>query len=122
LINVKDAEGQYPVKETGIAEVVADKGYHSNAALLEMQELGLRSYVAEPDRGPRDWDSKSEERDAVYANRRRIQGPRGKRLQSCRGEKIKRNFAHQFDTGGMDRVFARSRKCSQAAAVTSGGV
>jgi transposase len=110
LINVKDAKGQYPVKETGIAEVVADKGYHSNAALLEMQELGLRSYVAEPDRGPRNWDGKTEERDAVYANRRRIQGPRGKRLQSRRGEKIERNFAHQFDTGGMDRLYLRGRE------------
>ena len=84
--------------------MVADKGYHSNAALLEMQELGLRTYVAEPDRGPRNWDGKTEER-AVCANRRRIQGRRGKRLQSRRGEKIERNFAHQFDTGGMDRLY-----------------
>jgi transposase len=110
LIIVKDADEQYPVEDTGIAEVVADKGYHSNAALLEMQELGLRTYVAEPDRGPRNWDGKTEERDAVYANRRRIQGPRGKRLQSRRGEKIERNFAHQFDTGGMDRLYLRGRE------------
>jgi transposase len=110
LISVKDAEGRYRVEETGIGEVVADKGYHSNAALVEMKELGLRTYVAEPDRGPRNWDGKTEERDAVYANRRRIQGPRGKRLQSRRGEKIERNFAHQFDTGGMDRLYLRGRE------------
>ena len=46
----------------------------------------------------------------MYANRRRIQGPRGKRLQSRRGEKIERNFAHQFDTGGMDRLYLRGRE------------
>jgi hypothetical protein len=59
---------------------------------------------------PRNWDGKAEERDAVYANRRRINGERGKRLQSQRGEKIERNFAHQFDTGGMDRLYLRGRE------------
>ncbi len=39
----------------------------------------------------------------MYGNRRRIRGVRGKRLQRQRGEKIERNFAHQFDTGGMVR-------------------
>jgi transposase len=109
-ISVKDAEGQYPVEEAGIAEVVADKGYHSNAALVEIKELGLRTYVAEPDRGPRHWDGKTAERDAVYANRWRIASQRGKRLQSRRGEKIERNFAHQFDTGGLDRLYLRGRE------------
>ncbi len=47
----------------------------------------------------------------MYANRRRINVARGKRLQSQRGEKIeKRNFAHQFDTGGMDRLYLRGRE------------
>lgn len=32
---------------------------------------------------------------------------RGKRLQSQRGERIERNFAHQFDTGGKDRLYDR---------------
>jgi hypothetical protein len=43
----------------------------------------------------------------VYANRRRVEGEHGKRLQRQRGEKIERNFAHQFDTGGMDRLWVR---------------
>jgi len=98
------------VDEAGIAEVVADKGYHSNTTMVDVQELGLRSYVAEPDRGPRNWKGKPEERDAVYANRRRIGGQRGKQLQSQRGEKIERNFAHQFDTGGLDRLYLRGRE------------
>ena len=37
-------------------------------------------------------------------------GQRGKQLQSQRGEKIERNFAHQFDTGGMDRLYLRGRQ------------
>jgi transposase len=110
LIEVKDASGQYPVNREGIAEVVADKGYHSNQSMVEIQELGLRSYVAEPDRGRRNWQGKPEQRDAVYANRRRVRGERGKRLQAQRGEKLERNFAHQFDTGGMDRLWLRGRE------------
>jgi transposase len=43
----------------------------------------------------------------VYANRRRIRGARGKRLQAGRGERVERNFAHQFDTGGLDRLYVR---------------
>ncbi len=50
------------------------------------------------------------EKRAVYANRRRIHGEYGKRMQRRRGEKIKRNFAHQFDTDGMDRPWVRGRE------------
>jgi len=67
----------------------------------------VRSYLAEPDRGSRNWDGKKAEKEAVYGNRRRITGDRGKRLQRQRGERIERNFAHQFDTGGLDRLYVR---------------
>lgn len=43
---------------------------------------------------------------AVYANRRRVQGDRGRQLMSDRGEKIDRYFAH-YDTGGMRRTHLR---------------
>ena len=46
-------------------------------------------------------------RDAVYANRRRIRGARGRRLLRCRGELLERPFAHLFETGGMWRVHLR---------------
>ena len=36
-----------------IDEVVADKGYHSNQVLVDLAALDLRTYIAEPDRGPR---------------------------------------------------------------------
>ena len=69
--------------------------------------MELRTYIAEPERGERNWEDKAAEKEAVYANRRRIRGARGKRLQAQRGERIERNFAHQFDTGGMDRLYVR---------------
>jgi transposase len=107
LIAEKTPEGKYEVHPEGVQELVADKGYHSNDVMLGMAELEVRSYVAEPDRGPRNWDGKEAEKAAVYGNRRRIKGGRGKRLQRQRGEKIERNFAHQFDTGGLDRLWVR---------------
>ena len=58
---------------SGLAEVVGDKGYHSNATLVALADLGLRSYVSEPARGRRHWRAKPEIRDGVYpSNRRRI--------------------------------------------------
>jgi transposase len=97
------------VQAEGVQEVVADRGYHSNEVVLGMGEMQVRTYIAEPERGPRNWEGKAAEKAAVYANRRRVRGPRGKRLQSRRGERIERNFAHQFDTGGMDRLWVRGK-------------
>lgn len=102
--------GNYPVPEAGVEEVVADRGYHSNEVMRELAEWGLRSYIAEPDRGARQWKGRAAEQAAVYANRRRIRGARGQRLQARRGERVERNFAHQFDTGGMDRLWVRGRE------------
>jgi len=107
LIAEKTPAGKYEVHAGGVEEVVADKGYHSNEVAVSLGELGVRTYVAEPERGARNWDGKPAEKEAVYANRRRIQGTRGQRLQRQRGERIERNFAHQFDTGGLDRLYVR---------------
>ena len=91
-----------------VREVVADKGYHSNETVLELKELGLRGYLSETDRGRRNWKGKNRKYQApVYANRRRIRGRRGRRLQRQRSELVERPFAHQFTTGGLRRIFVR---------------
>ena len=36
----------------GVEEVVADKGYHSDKTLVALDEIGIRSYVSEPERAP----------------------------------------------------------------------
>ena len=86
--------------EAGLAEVVADKGYHSNETMVAFAELDIRSYVSEPDRGRRTWKGKAAARDAVYANRRRIRGTRGQRLLRQRGERLERPNAHLYETEG----------------------
>lgn len=95
------------VCESPLAEVVADKGYHSNSVVTTCRKQGIRSYISEPNRGRRNWKNKTEARDATYANRRRIRGERGKALLRARGEKIERGFAHAYDSGGMRRLHLR---------------
>ena len=95
------------LSEQVMAEVVADKGYHSNEVLTGVGQMVSRTYISEPNRGRRDWSDNTEARDAVYANRRRIRGQRGKRLMRKRGELIERSFTHCYDTGGMRRTHLR---------------
>src|SRR6202020_214268 len=44
----------------GPAELVLDKGYHSNDVLVVLKEVKVRSYCSEPDRGRRKWVGKEE--------------------------------------------------------------
>ena len=90
-----------------VEEVVADKGYHSKMVLLAFRLGRLRTYISEPRRGRQSWDEQDAEREAVYANRRRIGGERGRRLMRRRGELIERSFAHTLETGGMRRTHLR---------------
>jgi transposase len=92
---------------TVVEEVVADKGYHSNQVLVDLAALDLRTYIAEPDRGRRNWTRKATARDAVYANRRRIRGARGRVLQRRRSERLERPNAHLYETGRMRRTHLR---------------
>ena len=95
------------VGAAGIVEVVGDKGYHSNETMVGCAAIGVRSYVSEPDRGRRKWKGKAGARAAVYANRRRIRGARGRRLLRQRGELLERPNAHLYETGRMRRVHLR---------------
>ena len=97
------------VADAFAAEAVLDKGYHSNEVLVDLEAMGVRSYASEPARGRRSWAGDLGARDAVYANRRRVKGERGKRLLRSRGERIERTFAHCYETGGMRRLHLRGR-------------
>lgn len=93
-----------------IEEAVTDKGYHRNGSLKELDERLIRSYCSEPERGRRKWNGDEEARRKVYANRRRVQGERGKSLLRKCGELLERPFAHALETGGMRRVFLRGHE------------
>lgn len=91
-------------------ELLGDKGYHK-AATLDLLEnvLGMRPYIAEPKLVHRRvWTDKPPEyRVAVYGNRRRIRGVRGRCLSRQRSEHAERSFAHTCETGATRRLWLR---------------
>jgi transposase len=101
------AEQLAAVDASAPTALISDRGYHSNDTLLTLRALGLRGYLAEPDRGRRCWTKEPAAQQLVYGNRRRVGGPRGKRLMRRRGEYVERTFAHVYDTGGLRRVHLR---------------
>jgi transposase len=108
-ISQPTAAGEYAVNVEGVEELVADKGYHAGPVLAAVQEAGVRTYVSEPDRGRRKWTGKRDQQAAVYANRRRIHGNRGKQLLRRRGELLERTFAHSYETGALRRLYVRGQ-------------
>jgi transposase len=103
---VEDAQADVEEPQA-LEEIVADKGYHSNQTMIDLDAVAIRSYIAEPDRGRRDWSEEPDAQAPVYGNRRRVRGRRGRRLMRRRGETIERSFAHLYDTGGMRRTHLR---------------
>jgi transposase len=57
-----DEEEAKQLNGEGPAELVLDKGYHSNDSLVLLKEVEVRSYCSEPDRGRRNWIGKQEEK------------------------------------------------------------
>lgn len=99
------------VNVNGIEELVTDKGYHSGAVVQRVKSYQMRSYIPEKQqKGRRNWQGKAEEQQAVYQNRRRVQGEYGKSLLRRRGELVERSFAHCYETGGMRRTHLRGHQ------------
>ncbi len=110
--SVNHAQTNLNEAETGaeIQDVAADKGYHATEQLTAMAEhTPYRTYIPEPElKHNRRWTGKpAEQKDAVYANRRRVKGERGKQMQRQRSEYVERTFAHVCETGGARRTWLR---------------
>jgi transposase len=109
VADVDNKEAVKQVSAEGPREVVTDKGYHSRAVVNELTGWGIRTYCSEPNRGRQRWLGQEAEQQAVYENRRRIRGKRGRRLLRQRGEKLERWNQHLYDRGGMRRLHLRGR-------------
>lgn len=100
---VETAQGQGP------EQVVADKGYHSDRVLLELDAAGQQAHIPEPQRAERDFAGKPKAQRVVEGNRERVASAAGKQLQKLRTEKVERSMAHMYGTGGMRRLYLRGR-------------
>jgi len=93
-----------------IAEAVMDKGYHDNGWLAELAERGVRTYIPERRQKSRCWTNKPAEYEQAFrANRRRVRGKKGRRLNRWRSERCERTFAHVCETGGGRRAWVRGQ-------------
>ena len=93
-----------------VEEVLGDKGYHKNESVLLLEgALGVRTYIPEREsKQNRVWtDKEPGMKEAVYRNRRRYRGERGRRLSRKRSEYAERSFAHVCNTGGARRTWLR---------------
>lgn len=78
--------------------------------MVALTELGLRSYVSEPDSGRRCWKGKPLARPARVWQAASNPGARGKRLLRQRGERLERPNAHLYQTTGrVRRVYLRKQ-------------
>jgi hypothetical protein len=110
--SVNHAQTNLNEAQTGaeIQDVAADKGYHATEQLTSItQHTSYRTYIPEPElQHNRRWtDKPAEQKAAVYANRRRVKGERGRRMQRRRSEYVERTFAHVCETGGARRTWLR---------------
>ena len=95
---------------TEMEEAVLDKGYHDNRLMVEMAEQGVRTYIPERRQKSRIWTNKPVEQEQAFrANRRRVRGAKGKRLNRLRSERCERTFAHVCETGGGRRAWVRGQ-------------
>jgi len=94
-----------------VEEVVMDKGYHDNRLLAECAAVGVRTYIPERAQKCRRWTNKPAEQEAAFrANRRRVRGAKGRRLNRWRSERCERTFAHVCETGGGRRTWLRGQE------------
>lgn len=94
--------------ESEVEELVMDKGYHDNRLLADLAAAGIRTYVPERRQKSRCWTNKPAElEEAFRANRRRVRGNKGRRLNRLRSERCERTFAHVCETGGARRTWLR---------------
>ena len=92
------------------AELVADKGYHSRAALKALDDGPWKTRISEPQRDEFSlWHGDDAARRAVYNNRARLRSGVARQAFRLRAELVERGFALILDRGGMRRVWLRGR-------------
>ena len=94
--------------QAAVKELVADKGYHDNRLLAQCARWQVRTHIPERKQQHRRWTDKPGDYESAFrANRRRVCGEKGKRLQRRRSEECERSFAHVCETGGGRRSWLR---------------
>jgi transposase len=107
---VADANVMLAGSKNTVKETVMDKGYHDNRLLAWCAKQEVRTYIPERRQKVRRWTDKPATHQAAFrANRRRVRGEKGRRLNRWRSERCERTFAHVCETGGGRRSWLRGQ-------------
>lgn len=94
-----------------VQSATADKGYFALAEIGQLQALGVRTVVSDPQAARRQRGTLTKEQRAVLSRAQRAVGSAsGKSLLRRRGQHLERSFEHLLDEGGMRRATLRGRE------------
>jgi len=94
-----------------VQSVTGDKGYFALAEIGELQALGIRTVVSDPQAAQRRRDKLGKAERAVLSRAQRAVGSEsGKQLLRRRGQHIERSFEHLLDEGGLRQATLRGRE------------
>ena len=63
---IEDAQADVDEPQA-LEEIIGDKGYHSNQTMVDLDAVNIRTYIAEPARGRRDWSKEPDAQASVYS-------------------------------------------------------
>ena len=94
-----------------VQSATGDKGYFALAEIGELQGLGIRTVVSDPQATMR-LRAKLTKPERAVLNRaqRAVSSKSGKRLLRHRGQHLERSFEHILDEGGLRRATLRGRE------------
>lgn len=88
-------------------ELAADEGYFAVEEIGSLQELDVRTVIADPKSGRRRPKLPLEQKTVLNRALRAVKSKSGKALLRRRGEHLERSFAHVLDHGGCRRATLR---------------
>jgi transposase len=93
-----------------IVTVIADAGYHDLNEMAELQDLGIRTAIPDPQHNRKEENLTGEQLQALRMSRRTLTSKSARALIKRRGELCERSFEHTLDSGGARRTTLRGRE------------
>ena len=110
-VTLKVVMPEVPMEKLG-QSVTADKGYFALKEIGQLQELGVRTVIVDPQVGQRCLSRLSKEEKAILKRAQRAVGSKSgkKLLQLGRGPYLERSFEHTLDEGGLRQATLRGEE------------
>ena len=101
---------EMPVEKL-VQSATADKGYFALEQIAELQQMGIRTVVSDPQAATRRRSKLTKQERAVLNRAQQaVFSKSGKKLLRCRGQHLERSFEPILDEGGLRRATLRGRE------------